>query len=363
MIRQKRYLLLISSLVTLLPIAVGLILWDRLPETLATHWGLTGEPDGWSGLPFAVFGTPLTMLAVQWFLVLITSLDSKARERNQKPFGMVLWIIPVLSNLCCYSMYALALGVEFSMSNLMVAAMAVMFLIIGNYLPKCRQNYTIGIRVPWTFADEETWNVTHRVGGRMWVIGSLVMLLGAVLPAKFGIPLFVIAMLVICIAPIVYSWVFYTRKRRSGAEITTTLKPMKQGSRTFTIVVLVFVAVTLIAIFSLLFVGNIHLEYGDDSFTVVASFYDDLTVSYDSIDSIEYREGNVDGVRTWGYGSFRLLMGYFENEEFGTYTRYTYYNPESCVILSADGKTLVLSGEDAPRTKEIYDTLKERTGR
>lgn len=363
MIRQKRYLLLISSLVTLLPIVVGLILWDRLPETLVNHWGVTGEPDGWSSLPSVVFGTPLTMLAVQWFLVLITSLDSKARERNQKPFGMVLWIIPVMSNLCSYCMYSLALGVEFSMSNLMVAAMAVMFLVIGNYLPKCRQNYTIGIRVPWTFADEETWNVTHRVGGRMWVIGSLVMLLGAVLPAKFGIPLFVIAMLVICIAPIVYSWAFYTRKRRSGAEITTTLKPMKQGSRTFTIVVLVFVAVTLIAIFSLLFVGNIHLEYGDDSFTVVASFYDDLTVSYDSIDSIEYREGNVDGVRTWGYGSFRLLMGYFENEEFGTYTRYTYYNPESCVILSADGKTLVLSGADGPQTKEIYDTLKERTGR
>ena len=70
---------------------------------------------------------------------------------------------------------------------------------------------------------------------------------------------------------------------------------------------------------------NENLSIDSDSFTVEASYFDDLTVKYDAIDCIEDREGNVDGTRTFGVGNFRLLLGTFENAEFGTYTRYTYY--------------------------------------
>ena len=65
--------------------------------------------------------------------------------------------------------------------------------------------------------------------------------------------------------------------------------------------------------------------------------------------------------RVFGVGSFRLLLGSFENEEFGNYTRYTYYNPEACVVMKVNGKTLVLSGKDAEETQAIYSQLVERT--
>ena len=68
------------------------------------------------------------------------------------------------------------------------------------------------------------------------------------------------------------------------------------------------------------------------------------------------------GTRIFGVGSFRLLLGTFENEEFGTYTRYTYYRPDSCVVLTKGGKTLVFSGADRESTKEIYETLVAKTG-
>lgn len=123
----------------------------------------------------------------------------------------------------------------------------------------------------------------------------------------------------------------------------------------FTAVIVVFVAV-------MLFTGNLHYRFDSDSFTVKASYFDDLTVKYDAIDGIEYREGNVDGTRTYGVGSFRLLLGTFENAEFGTYTRYTYYRPEASVILSVSGKTLVLSGSSAESTRSLYDTLVKKTG-
>ena len=120
------------------------------------------------------------------------------------------------------------------------------------------------------------------------------------------------------------------------------------------VLTLAFVLVTL-------FAGSVETTFSDDSFTIKASFYDDLTVAYDRVESVEYRDGNVPGSRVFGVGSFRLLLGSFENDEFGNYTRYTYYNPEACVVLKVNGKTLVLSGKDAEETQEIYRQLVEKT--
>ena len=91
-----------------------------------------------------------------------------------------------------------------------------------------------------------------------------------------------------------------------------------------------------------------------------AAFSSPVTLRYENIEAIEYREGNVDGTRVGGFGSFRLLLGFFENEEFGTYNRYTYYKPESCIVVTINGKTLVFSGKDAAETREIYNTLLDK---
>ena len=88
-----------------------------------------------------------------------------------------------------------------------------------------------------------------------------------------------------------------------------------------------------------------------------SNMYTDYVLRYEKIDSVEFREGNVPGLRVGGYGSFRLLMGFFENEEFGTYTRYTYYKPEACVVVTTGGKTVVLSGKTYEETQQLYQNL------
>lgn len=358
MIQKNAKMLLLTSLVTLLPIGAGLLLWDRLPEVFATHWGLDGQADGFGSLPFAVFAPPLTLLAVHWLCILVTAHDPKNQDRNGKPFRLVLWIIPVISNLCCAMMYALALGVSFSPVAVMSLALGVMFAAIGNYLPKCRQNYTIGIKVPWTFASEENWNATHHFGGRVWMIGGLVMLFTAFLPGALGITVMVIAVLILSFVPILYSYLYYRKQKQRGDNLT----PLPKGNPKAGKIGLAFTAATLLFVGAMLFTGKINVCFGDTAFTIEASYYDDLTVAYDSIDSLEYRESNVDGIRNWGVGSFRLLLGHFENDEFGRYTRYTYYNPEACVVLNVNGKTLVLSGKDAEATRAVYEELLSRTG-
>ena len=357
MIRKHKLELILSSLVILIPVLVGLILWNRLPETLATHWGVDGQADGYGSLPFAVFVPYLCLLAGHWFCFLVTANDPRNQNRNWKPIRLVLWIMPVLSNVVGIIMYSLALGVKVSVSGIMIAALGLMFVAIGNYLPKCRQNHTIGIKVPWTFASEENWNATHRFGGRVWMIGGVVMMLAAFLPTGWSAGVTVAAAVILSIVPIVYSYCYYRKQLQRGDELQPMPSAHTKAGKIGTVAGLLILAFVLVALFA----GSVETSFSDDYFSIKASFYDDLTVAYDRVESVEYREGNVPGSRVFGVGSFRLLLGNFENEEFGNYTRYTYYKPEACVVLKVNGKTLVLSGKDAAETQSIYRQLLEKT--
>ena len=97
MMKQHKGKLVISSGLTLFPILVGLVLWNRLPAQMPTHWGLSGNVDGWSGKTFAVLGLPLILLAAHWLCIWGTSLDRSNENQNRKVSGLVLWICPVIS--------------------------------------------------------------------------------------------------------------------------------------------------------------------------------------------------------------------------------------------------------------------------
>ena len=353
MIRKHKKTLILSSLLTLLPMLVGLLLRNRLPDTFATHWGFDGQPDGWSSATTAIFMMPLIMLAAYWVCVFFTSKDKSNQDRNEKVQVLVFWIIPILSNLCCGLMYALALGVDLSITNIMFAFMGLVFALIGNYMPKCKMNSTIGIKVYWTYTSEENWNATHRLAGKIWFIGGLLMLFIALLPAKYVIGVFLAVTVVMVIVPVLYSWQYYRRQLARGDELTkphTTNTKAAKTSRVFVVLILILVAFLMLS-------GNIDIILGEESFTIEATFHENLTVAYDAIDSIEYRECNVEGYRVMGFSSAKLLLGIFENEEFGRYTRYTYTNPKGCIVLASGEQVLVFCGKDAQETQNIYNYL------
>ena len=80
----------------------------------------------------------------------------------------------------------------------------------------------------------------------------------------------------------------------------------------------------------------------------------------EEVDNIEYREQDDPGRRVLGFGSSKLLLGEFENDEFGSYTRYSYTKCDSCVVLSVGDRILVINGENDESTKQIYDELTKR---
>ena len=180
MIKKHKTALILTSLVNLIPILIGLLLWDQLPEQLPSHWGINGEVDGWASKTTAVFLMPCMLLALHWLCVFASCSDPKSKSYPPKVFQLVLWICPGVSLLINTMVYAAALDFPLDVELLMPLFMGALFIVIGNLLPKMRQSYTIGIKLPWTLHNEENWNKTHRFGGKVMVAGGVFILSTAV---------------------------------------------------------------------------------------------------------------------------------------------------------------------------------------
>lgn len=358
-LKANKWRLLLSSVLILLPILAGVILWDRLPEVLTTHWGADGSGDGYMPRLLAICLPPLFLLVFHWLCLLVTAADKKNKEQNHKVFGLIFWICPILSCLTSGLIYAVALGKTFDISVFLPLPLGILFVIIGNYLPKCKQNYTIGIKIAWTLANEENWNATHRFGGRVWVIGGLILLGGVFLPEAVLLWVLLPVTLLLAAAPVLYSWLYYKKQAAAG---TVPKKPDVPMSRAGKIVIAVMLIV-LVIILALAFSGNYEILYGDTSFTVDATGNPDVTVAYADIDTLEYRDRCAAGSRTFGYGTPFLLMGTFENDEFGSYTRFSCPPCESAVVLTVGDKVLVLGGKDDAATRAIYEEILSRMGK
>lgn len=346
--------LIIGSIIILLPIAAGLILWDKLPGTFVSHWNAQGEADGFAGKDMMIFGVPLIFLALQWLCVIATAADPKNKNQSPKAFNLVLWIMPVFSVIISAIMYSIALGAELNITVIVTALIGVMFIIIGNYLPKCRVNHTIGIKLPWTINDEEVWNRTHRFTSWFWVAGGVIMVISAFLITKWAIGVMMALVLMLAIIPTVYSYVIF---RKKGG----TLPKASERKSAFIILSIVLTAVILIGCGVLMFTGSINAECTEDGLSVKSTYWEDIIVDYDRINSVEYRDSFDGGERTNGFGSAKLLCGTFQNEEFGYYTRYTCTKNNGCVVMNVEGKMLVIGLESTERTKALYEEILNKT--
>ena len=208
MIKKNLKILIITSIVILLPVLAGVVLWDTLPEQIPTHWNAAGEIDGWSSKTFAIFGLPLMMLAMHWLCVLGTAADPKKANHSDKLIHLVLWIIPIISVVLFVLTYVAALGTEVRMEMVMPLLVGFVLTVVGNYLPKCKQSYTIGIKIPWTLHSEENWNRTHRFAGRLWLVCGLGIMLTAFIG---GFWVFLPIVLVMVLVPTLYSYILYRK--------------------------------------------------------------------------------------------------------------------------------------------------------
>lgn len=212
---NRKKAILLTSLLVLIPIIVGLVLWNRIPEEMPTHFNSAGEADKYSSKAFAVFFIPLFLWAAHLLTGFITLADPKKQNISDKVFLLILLIIPAASLFGMLVMYTGALGLPVSINMIGNLFLGIVFLAVGNYMPKTRQNYTIGIKIPWALNDTENWNKTHHFAGIVWILCGVLLVINAFLDIIWIIPAAIAAAVLL---PTVYSFLLYVRKTRAEEQ-------------------------------------------------------------------------------------------------------------------------------------------------
>lgn len=210
MFKNSKKLILVTCVIILLPIIAGLLLWNRLPDEIATHFGADNQPDGYSSKAFTVFGLPAILFGVHLLCIFATNADPKGMNIGKKILPVVLWICPFISIVTTATIYAYSLGVQLNIGFICCILLGIIFIVLGNYLPKCKQNYTVGIKIPWTLNNESNWYHTHRLAGWCMSICGIITIICAFLNAFIFIGISIALSVII---PIVYSYYYYRKHK------------------------------------------------------------------------------------------------------------------------------------------------------
>jgi len=209
--QKSKTTLLITSIVCLTPMVFALFVYKNLPPQVPIHFDAAGNADNYLPKALAAFGLPLAMAAINVYAHFRMNVDPKVKNASTAIRQATKWAAPVISVLFVPFSLLKAMGTSLPIPMVAMTLTGVMIVICGNYLPKCRQNYTVGIKLPWTLDSETNWNKTHRFAGFLWVIGGLIILVNAFF-SVWPLNAAVIGLLVIM--PFIYSYVEYKREKK-----------------------------------------------------------------------------------------------------------------------------------------------------
>ena len=198
-----------------LALAVSLWAYSQLPPTVATHWNVRGEADGFSSRLVAVSIMPLVILVMTGLFNVLPRLDP--RRANYSKFIGTYWLIAnavILFILIGHGMIvATGLGYPVKIGRTMPIGVGLLFIVLGNYLTRVEPNWFVGIRTPWTLSSDTVWRKTHRTGGWLMVLGGSVIAACAFFPPAAFLPLFIAAVILMAVIPIVQSYILWKREQ------------------------------------------------------------------------------------------------------------------------------------------------------
>ncbi len=163
----------------ILSFVISFLALPYLPEQVAIHWNTAGEPDNYSHKYFGAFFMPLVIVGLLLLLNIVPKIDPKKKnyEKFKSSYVIMMNSLGLVFIIIHLGTIGFNLGYNIDISFIVPLAIGVLFIIIGNYMPKFKHNYLVGIRTPWTLANETVWNKTHRLGGKVFVIMGLTAIL------------------------------------------------------------------------------------------------------------------------------------------------------------------------------------------
>lgn len=191
----------------------AVVLYPHLPAKMPGHWNIHGEIDAYYPKSFGAFFEPILLIGI-YLLMLFTPLIDPKREnylRFAGAYRFLRWAMVLFLGILYGASILASMGYLVDVGLLVKAIVAVLFIVIGNFMSQFRHNYFVGIKTPWTLASEEVWQRTHRLGARIWVAGGLICLAMAPVNASWGAYVFFTALLLMVFVPTIYSYSLFNK--------------------------------------------------------------------------------------------------------------------------------------------------------
>ena len=196
----------------------GLLLWNQLPDPMASHWNINDQVDGYMSRTWGVFMIPLITLGMFVLFLVIPSIDPLKANIAQFRGAFNLFIVLIIA--CMVYIYGLTLAWNFGytgfrMSSAMLPAIGLLFIFIGFMMRQARRNFFIGIRTPWTLSSDTVWDETHRIGSVLFMISGALAFLGGFFGGITAFWLMFAPLMGSTIFLLMYSYVLSRRETRA----------------------------------------------------------------------------------------------------------------------------------------------------
>lgn len=195
-------------LLMMIVLVVSIVLYPSLPEKVPSHWNIKGEIDAYSSKLFGVLGINMMNIVMYFLFIILPNLDP--RRENYMKFGSAYNLIRYVMHLFFVMMQIVILtasfGYEVDVAFLITVGVGIMFVLLGNVMGKIKHNYFVGIKTPWTLADERVWVKTHRFSAPLWVVGGIIVIISAFFGGMASFITLMIVTVAMVIIPLVYSY-------------------------------------------------------------------------------------------------------------------------------------------------------------
>ncbi|NAS12654.1 SdpI family protein [Poritiphilus flavus] len=200
-------------IVALLPFAYLAYVWNSLPEKVPLHYNMEGEADRYGDKAELLLIPFLLPVLIYLILLMVPAIDPKGKiqKMGNKYQQLRFILVSFMSVLALFILFMVSSNSN-SYLNLIYALLGFLFVLLGNYFKTLKPNYFIGIRTPWTLENETVWKKTHILGGKLWFVGGLLIVLCSFLiSGKAFFVFFISAVLLLVLIPFVYSYLEFKK--------------------------------------------------------------------------------------------------------------------------------------------------------
>jgi len=198
--------------------AVTALVYNQLPEIFPVHWSIHGEANGFASKPWGPFIVPLTGAAIFILFLLLPRIspDGFRMESFLTAYRTIQISVQLFLFVLLLASLLAGIGFAVPIGRVVTTSGGVLLIVLGNLMGKVRKNFHVGIRTPWTLANDEVWSRTHRVGGWLFVLAGLVFAITGLIGR--GVLFGVAALVAAAVVPVIYSYVVSRQVQRSDVN-------------------------------------------------------------------------------------------------------------------------------------------------